>query len=177
MPRWSSLVDRPTSRLSKRITRNPAPATRSHSLSGQKVDCTPSPMIISITGSPGSPRSSYASSRPLADTFIGYHIERYGPPSHRRLRPPALPRRVAQLPAGEIGAVSGAVGGQLDHVRRRARLHDPGDEPRHAARPAVAARQALRGRARRPVAAGWGRHVPEELRRDAHEPPLVGRRG
>src|SRR5437667_245602 len=55
-------VDRPLSRLSKRTTRNPRPASPSQNSSGQPIIWVASPMIRRTGGSVGSPKSSQQSS-------------------------------------------------------------------------------------------------------------------
>src|SRR5579875_3214782 len=61
----SSLVDSPTSRLSKRTTWNPRLARAWHQLSSHHTIWADSPMIKSMAGSVGRPVSSYSSSMPL----------------------------------------------------------------------------------------------------------------
>src|SRR5262249_19204136 len=64
--RSTILLDRPTSRLSKRITRWPRPASSAHSSSSQWIIWVPSPMMRRSGRSCGRPITSYAISIPLA---------------------------------------------------------------------------------------------------------------
>ena len=56
------LVERPISRLSKRITKNPASIRRLIKLSGQKISCDPKPMTNNNGGLLGLPPTSTQSS-------------------------------------------------------------------------------------------------------------------
>src|SRR5690348_3355219 len=65
-PAASKRVDKPMSRLSKRMTRNPRSAMRSQNVSGQAIICAARPMMSSIGGASMSPKLSQQSSMPLA---------------------------------------------------------------------------------------------------------------
>ena len=56
------LVDKPISRLSKRMTKNPASIRRFTKFSGQNISCEPNPIISSKGGFLGSPPTSTQSS-------------------------------------------------------------------------------------------------------------------
>ena len=64
-PSASSLVERPTSRLSKRTTRCPRSASIAHNSSSQKTSETPRPITRSSGRPSRGPISSYAISRPF----------------------------------------------------------------------------------------------------------------
>src|SRR5439155_11590084 len=66
MPAQSHLVDRPTSRLSKRITRWPRAASAAQRSSCQRIICAARPMMRSKGRPSGGPKVSYAISMPLA---------------------------------------------------------------------------------------------------------------
>ena len=67
-PQAPKSVDRPMSRLSKRMTKKPCRASPSNNASGQMVSCAPNPMISSRAGSLRLPAVSYSISIPLALT-------------------------------------------------------------------------------------------------------------
>src|SRR5438045_7339145 len=70
MPAQSHLVDRPTSRLSKRITRWPRAASTAQKSSSQRIICAARP-ILRRSGRPsGAPKVSYAISMPLARAVV-----------------------------------------------------------------------------------------------------------
>src|SRR5438093_13396146 len=66
MPAQSHLVDRPTSRLSKRITRWPRAAGAAQKSSSQRIICAARPMMRRSGRPSGAPKISYAISMPLA---------------------------------------------------------------------------------------------------------------
>ncbi len=57
-PSPSSLVDKPMSRLSKRTTQCPRPASVAQNSSSQAIICAARPMISSSGDAPGSPKLS-----------------------------------------------------------------------------------------------------------------------
>src|SRR5688572_3771927 len=98
VPRWSSLVDSPMSRLSKRTTRKPLSTSIWQSSSGHRTSCTPSPITSRITGSCGLPSDSYSKERPLAEICgtVGVAVEPLSPAAPME-RPPlalALPEAI-----------------------------------------------------------------------------------
>src|SRR5687768_2493866 len=74
MPRWSSLVERPMSRLSKRTTRKPFATSISQNASGHSTICTPRPITRTMVGRPASPSDSYSSSSPSTAIFATVRI-------------------------------------------------------------------------------------------------------
>src|SRR5262249_20303873 len=124
-PQVPKSVDRPTSRLSKRMTWKPLSASARTKASGQIVSCAPRPMINSSAGSALAPRVSYSISMPFALTRVTL------PPRVRRSVSPALPRppigerakpqpRAAERESGQQDGQRS----QIDLTAQRARLRE-----------------------------------------------------
>src|SRR5258705_2195477 len=180
MPRWSNCVERPASRLSKRITRKPRAASISQNASGHRTICIPSPITSRMTGSLGLPKDSYSSETPLA-WIAGtvWVVEEVPAPSLAMERLPA-PLALAQpvgdrIPRDRVHTHADMARGDLDALGEIAALL-------HAARPrddAVGAAEDRRGRNRRRLAhAGELPRIVERMaaRELVHAPRIVGAR-
>ncbi len=98
------------SRLSKRMTKKPWPASSAQKSSCQAIICVPSPITSSRAGSPGSPNVSYASSRSPTGARASGMAEHpsdgdASEPAEDGLRQRPLPREVLAVggPGGGLG--------------------------------------------------------------------------
>src|SRR5437879_4359031 len=93
MPAQSHLVDKPTSRLSKRINRWPRDASAAQKSSSQRIICAARPMMRKSGRPSGAPKVSYAISMPLARAVVMRPPSQSLPAQVKRLLQPNSGRR------------------------------------------------------------------------------------